>query len=68
MTDGAGLEETRRELVEERLKGVVVVLVDEHDLRVGVLELTGRAHAGEAAAEDEHPRTRAHPDPSNAGL
>ena len=48
-----GLEQIGRDLVEQRLEGVVVVLVDEHDVDVGVLQLAGRADAGEAAAEDE---------------
>ena len=51
---GARLEQARRELVEQRLEGVVVVLVDEHDVGVRLLELLRGADPGKAAAEDEH--------------
>ena len=54
--DDRGLDEAGRELVEERLEGVVVVLVDEHDVGVGVLQLLHGADAGEAAAEDDDTR------------
>ena len=53
VSDGAGLQQTGRELVQERLEGVVVVLVHEHDVDVGLLQLSRRADAGEAAAEDD---------------
>ena len=53
VADGRRLEQAARELVEQRLEGVVVVAVDEHDLGVGVLELLRGADAGEAAAEDQ---------------
>ena len=53
------LEEARRELVEERLERVVVVLVDEHDVDVGVLELSRGADPSEAAAEYEDALTLA---------
>ena len=52
VADRRRLEEAGRELVEQRLEGVVVVPVDEDDIRVGVLELLGRADTGEAAAEN----------------
>ena len=58
VADGRGLEQAARELVEERLEGVVVVAVDEHDLGVGVRELLGGADAGEASAEDQDARLR----------
>ena len=54
MADRRLLEETRRHLVEQRLEGVVVVLVDDHDVGVALLQLLGRADPGEAAAEHEH--------------
>ena len=54
MADRGRLEEPGRQLVEERLEGVVVVAVDQHDLCVRLLELLCRADAGEAASEDEH--------------
>src|SRR5690348_15764897 len=56
MPHRVGLEEVTRELVQQRLERVVVVLVDEDHVRVGVLQLSGCADAAEAAAEDEHPR------------
>ena len=46
-----------RELVQQRLEGVVVVPVDEHDVDVGVLQLPRGADPGEAAAENEDPRS-----------
>ena len=51
-----GLQQVGRELVEERLERVVVVLVDEDDIGVGVLQRPGRADAAEAAAEDDDTR------------
>ena len=51
-----GLQQVGRELVEERLERVVVVLVDEDDVGVGVLQRPGRADAAEAAAEDDDTR------------
>ncbi len=57
MPDGGRLEQARRELVEQRLEGVVVVLVDEHDVDVRAPELAGGADPGEAAAEDENAGT-----------
>ena len=53
MSDGRGLEQVGGELVQERLERVVVVLVHEHDVDVGVLQLPRGADAGEAAAQDE---------------
>ena len=51
-----GLQQVGRELVEQRLERVVVVLVDEDDIGVGVLQRPGRADAGEASAEDDDTR------------
>ena len=56
MPDPRRLEQPRRELVEERLEGVVVMPVDQHHLRVGVLQLLGGTHAGEPPAEDQDAR------------
>ena len=53
---GRRFDQTGRKLVEQRLEGVVVVAVDQHDLGVSVLERVRGADAGEAAAENEHPR------------
>ena len=53
------LEQARRHLVEQRLEGVVVVLVHEHDLGVALLQLLRGADPGEAAAEDEDARRAA---------
>ena len=58
MPDRRRLEQPRRELVEERLEGVVVVLVDEHDVDVGLLQRSRGADAGEPAAEDDDAATR----------
>jgi hypothetical protein len=55
--DRRRLEEARRELVEQRLEGVVVVPVDEHDVDVGAAEPAGGADAGEASSEHEDART-----------
>ena len=55
--DDGGLDQARGELVDERLERVVVVLVDEHDVRVGVLQLLHGADTGEAAAEDDDARS-----------
>src|SRR6185437_3219590 len=53
-SDGRPLEQVGRDLVQQRLERVVVVLVDEDDVHVGVLQLPGRADAGEAPAQDHH--------------
>ena len=56
MPDGVRLEQARRHLVQERLEGVVVVLVDQHDVDVGLLQLPCGADTREAAAEDQDAR------------
>jgi hypothetical protein len=56
VTDFGRLEQVGRHLVEERLKGVVVVLVDEDDLCIGLLERARRADSGEPASEDQYAR------------
>ena len=53
------LEQPGRHLVQQRLEGVVVVLVDDHDVDVALAELLGGADAGEAAAQDEDAGTAA---------
>ena len=58
MADGSRLEQAGRDLVQERLERVVVVLVDEHDVGVGVLQLPRGADSGEASAEDQDARPR----------
>ena len=60
VTDGRRLEQAGRELVQQRLEGVVVVPVDEHDLGVGLPQLLGGADPGEPSAEDEDAWTLAH--------
>src|SRR4029077_3201764 len=50
------LEQVRRDLVEERLEGVEVVLVDEDHVDVGVLQLARGAQTGEPTAEDQYGR------------
>ena len=57
--DGRRLEQPGRQLVQQRLEGVVVVPVDEHDVDVGVLQLPCGADPREAAAENEDPRSLA---------
>ena len=47
------LEQPRRHLVQERLEGVVVVLVDEDDVDIALLQLLHGADAREAAADDQ---------------
>jgi hypothetical protein len=54
MPDRARVEQPGRELVEERLEGVVVVPVDEHDLSLRVVEFLSSADSGEATTEDEN--------------
>ena len=56
MADRRRLEQVGRDLVQERLEGVEVVLVHEHDVDLGVGERARRADPGEASAEDEHAR------------
>jgi hypothetical protein len=46
------LEQPGRDLVQQRLEGVVVVLVHEHDVDVALAELLGSADPAEAAAQD----------------
>ena len=58
VTDGGRLEQSRRELVQQRLERVVVVLVDDDDVDVGTLQLPRCADPGEAAAENEDALTR----------
>jgi hypothetical protein len=54
MPDGRLLQQARRDLVQQRLERVVVVLVDDDDLGVALLQLLRGTDPGEAAAEDEH--------------
>ena len=54
-----------RDLVEERLEGVVVVCLDQNDVHLGVPELPRCAHAREAAPEDDNDRT---PSPLGPGV
>src|SRR4029077_17183923 len=46
MADRRLLEQTRRQLIEQRLKGVVIVTVDQHNLDLGVLQLLRSPHTG----------------------
>ena len=59
MPNGGLLEQARGNLVQERLEGVVVVLVDEQDVDVALLQLMSRPDPREAAAQDENPGSRA---------
>ena len=56
VTDRGGLEEVGRDLVQERLERVVVVLVHEQDVGVGVLELLDRSDAAEPTSQHDDPR------------
>jgi hypothetical protein len=51
-----GLQQVGRHLVEQWLERVVVVPVDDRDVDLGVLQLTGGADASEAATQDQDPR------------
>ena len=53
VSDGARLEEARRELVQERLEGVVVVPIDQDDVGVRLTQLQRRTEPAEASAEDD---------------
>jgi hypothetical protein len=57
VADARRLEQAGRELVQQRLKRVVVVVIDQHHVGVRLLQLLRRADAGEAAAQDHDPRT-----------
>ena len=57
MPYGRRLEQPGRQLVQQRLEGVVVVPIDEHDVGVGVLQLPCGTDPREAAAENEDPRS-----------
>jgi hypothetical protein len=59
VSDCGPLEQPGRDLVQERLEGVVVVLVDEHHVDVALREFLGGADASEAAAQDEDAGTAA---------
>ena len=59
VSDCGLLEQPGRDLVEKRLEGVVVVLVDEHDVDVALRQLLGGADTGKAAAQDEDAGTPA---------
>ena len=56
MSDRGGFEQGGGDLVEERLEGVVVVLVDQHDVDVGVLQFLCGAESRESSPEDQDAR------------
>ena len=56
VADSSRLEQAGGELVEQRLEGVVVVPVDEHDVGICVLQLLRRSDSPEPATEDQDPR------------
>jgi hypothetical protein len=56
--DDVCLEQVCCYLIQERLEGVKVVLVDEKDVGVDVLELLRRSDAGEAPTEHDDTRPR----------
>ena len=51
-------EHSHGDLIEQRLKGVVILAVDNGDVDIGIRELHGRIQAGKACADDEHPLSR----------
>ena len=51
MPDLRRLQQSRRDLVEQRLEGVVVVLVDDHDVHVRLLQCSRCPDSRKAAAE-----------------
>ena len=53
VTDRRLLEQPGRDLVQQRLEGVVVVLVDEDDVDVALAKLLGSADPAEAATQDQ---------------
>ena len=54
--DGGILEQVGGDLVEERLKGVVVVAIDEDHVGVCPGELPGGSEPAETPSEHDHPR------------
>ena len=60
MADRGRLEEVGRDLVQERLERVVVVLVDDEDVGGCILQLLGRSDACEPAAQDQDLRSIGH--------
>jgi len=60
MADRGRLEEVGRDLVEQRLERVVVVLVHEQDVGVDVLELLDRSDAAEPTPQHDDPRPIGH--------
>ena len=56
MPDRGGLEQVGRDLVQQRLERVVVVLVHQHDVGSAVLQARRRTDTAETATEDQHPR------------
>ena len=54
--DVPGREGCSRHLVEQRLKQVMVVAIDEDHLSLGMLEGLGRSDSPEAASDDGNPR------------
>ncbi len=53
VTDLAGGQGARGDLVRERLEQVEVPAIDERDLDVGALQVLGRLQAAEAPADDD---------------
>jgi hypothetical protein len=53
-TDLFGRQFFRRHLVEQRLEGVIVVLIDERDPDVGIAQFFQRADSAETGAKDDY--------------
>ena len=54
----AGVEAGGRNLVEQRLEGVVCVAVDQCHIDIGALELADRRNSTEPSSDDDDVRTR----------
>src|SRR5271166_1677679 len=56
MPDRRGLEQIGRHLIQQRLEGVVVVLIDQHDINLSVLQCLRCPQSGEPSTEDHNAR------------
>jgi hypothetical protein len=56
MSNGSALEQVGSDLIEQRLEGVVVVLVDQHDLGIGLLERPRSSDSRKTSPENEYAR------------
>ncbi len=59
LRDVSGREDRERNLIEQRLKGVVVLAVDDRDINGKLAEMPGRVDAAEPCADDHNSRASA---------